>query len=92
MIVLHYTAMTSAQAACRTLCNPENEVSAHYLIAEDGEVMSLVAEEMRAWHGGAGRWGDVIDVNRVDCGHYDPLGYSRTSCDWPFGYVTCAQD
>tara|TARA_R110002096_G_scaffold150025_1_gene311779 strand:- start:13 stop:738 length:726 start_codon:yes stop_codon:yes gene_type:complete len=68
LIVLHYTAMTSARAACRTLCNPDTEVSAHYLIAESGAVMSLVAEEMRAWHGGAGRWGDVVDVNSRSIG------------------------
>tara|TARA_R110002051_G_scaffold74641_1_gene135935 strand:- start:35 stop:754 length:720 start_codon:yes stop_codon:yes gene_type:complete len=68
LIVLHYTAMSSAQAACRTLCNPDTEVSAHYLIAEDGAVMSLVAEDMRAWHGGAGRWGDVVDVNSRSIG------------------------
>ncbi|MDG1863934.1 MAG: N-acetylmuramoyl-L-alanine amidase [Yoonia sp.] len=68
MIVIHYTAMQSAEAACRTLCNPDNEVSAHYLIAQSGEVMSMVAEDMRAWHGGAGRWGDVVDVNSRSIG------------------------
>ncbi len=68
IIVLHYTAMTSAEAACRTLCNPENEVSAHYLIAEDGRVMSLVPEQARAWHAGAGAWGDVVDVNSRSIG------------------------
>ncbi len=68
MIVVHYTAMTSAKAACRTLCNPANEVSAHYLIAETGEIMSMVAEDQRAWHGGAGRWGDVTDVNSRSIG------------------------
>lgn len=68
LIVLHYTAMQSAEAACRTLCNPENEVSAHYLIAEDGTVMSMVPEEKRAWHAGAGRWGDVVDVNSRSIG------------------------
>ena len=59
IIVIHYTAMPDTAAACRTLCNPDTEVSAHYLIAPDGEVMSLVAEDMRAWHAGAGRWGGV---------------------------------
>jgi N-acetylmuramoyl-L-alanine amidase len=68
MVVIHYTAMDSAAAACRTLCNTETEVSAHYLIAEDGTVMSLVAEEMRAWHAGAGAWGRVTDVNSRSIG------------------------
>ena len=60
--------MTSAKAAVDTLCNPDNEVSAHYVIAEDGEVMSLVPEAMRAWHAGAGRWGAVSDVNSRSIG------------------------
>jgi len=68
LIVIHYTAMPDTDAACRTLCNPDTEVSAHYLIAPDGRVMSLVAEDMRAWHAGAGRWGDITDVNSASIG------------------------
>lgn len=68
MVVIHYTAMDSADAACRTLCNPDNEVSAHYLIDDDGTVRSLVAEDMRAWHAGAGQWGEVTDVNSRSIG------------------------
>lgn len=68
MVVIHYTAMTTARAAADTLCNPETEVSAHYLIAEDGEVLSLVPEALRAWHAGAGSWGRVTDVNSYSIG------------------------
>ena len=66
--MIHYTAMPDTDAACRTLCNPDTEVSAHYLISPDGRVMSLVAEDMRAWHAGAGRWGDITDVNSASIG------------------------
>ncbi|WP_456387784.1 N-acetylmuramoyl-L-alanine amidase [Profundibacter sp.] len=68
MVVLHYTAMQSAEAACERLCSPDHEVSAHYLISEVGEVFSLVDEEMRAWHAGAGCWGAVTDVNSRSIG------------------------
>ncbi len=68
MVVIHYTAMTTARAAADTLCNPDTEVSAHYLIAEDGEVLSLVPEAQRAWHAGAGAWGQVTDVNSRSIG------------------------
>lgn len=68
MVVLHYTAMQSAEAACERLCSPDHEVSAHYLISEVGEVFSLVDEAMRAWHAGAGCWGAVTDVNSRSIG------------------------
>ncbi|WP_341369033.1 N-acetylmuramoyl-L-alanine amidase [Yoonia sp. BS5-3] len=68
MVVIHYTAMTSAKAALKTLCDPATEVSAHYLIAEDGEVLSLVPEALRAWHAGVGRWGATTDVNSRSIG------------------------
>ncbi len=68
MVVIHYTAMASAEAALDRLCDPAAEVSAHYLIADSGAVFALVPEEMRAWHAGAGRWGRVTDVNSASIG------------------------
>lgn len=68
LVVLHYTAMLPAEAALERLCDPAAEVSAHYLIAEDGRLWRLVAEERRAWHAGAGGWGDVSDVNSRSIG------------------------
>ena len=68
MVVLHYTAMASADDALERLCNPAQEVSAHYLISASGAVFQLVPEELRAWHAGAGRWGDVTDVNSRSIG------------------------
>jgi len=68
LIVLHYTAMTDCGAAQARLCDPASEVSAHYLIAENGTVAALVPEELRAWHAGAGAWGAVTDVNSRSLG------------------------
>lgn len=68
LIVLHHTAMESAEAALVRLCDPVAEVSAHYLICERGRVWQLVDEDARAWHAGAGRWGDVSDVNSRSIG------------------------
>lgn len=68
MVVLHYTGMASAAAAAARLCDPAAEVSAHYLIDLDGQVVRLVPEGLRAWHAGAGRWGDVTDVNSRSIG------------------------
>lgn len=68
MIVLHYTAMQSCEAAAERLCAPEFEVSAHYLIGADGTVIQMVDEALRAWHAGAGQWAGVGDVNSRSIG------------------------
>ena len=68
LIVLHYTAMDSAEAALERLCDAQAEVSCHYLIAEDGRTWQLVDERDRAWHAGAGQWGSVTDVNSRSIG------------------------
>jgi len=60
--------MESAEQARDWLCNPESQVSAHYVIARDGTIWHLVKEEMRAWHAGAGAWGTVADVNSRSIG------------------------
>ncbi len=67
-IVLHYTAMHSAEAAIARLCDPQFEVSAHYLIAASGAVTQMVSEEDRAWHAGAGSWMGFDDINSRSIG------------------------
>ena len=68
MVVLHYTEMESAAAALERMCDPTAEVSAHYLITEEGEVVRLVAEEKRAWHAGVSYWRGHTDVNGKSIG------------------------
>jgi N-acetylmuramoyl-L-alanine amidase len=68
LIVLHYTAMASAEAAIARLCDPAAEVSAHYVIARDGTLTGLVPEDLRAWHAGAGSWQGLEDVNSRSIG------------------------
>ncbi|MDG3442062.1 N-acetylmuramoyl-L-alanine amidase [Nitrospirillum amazonense] len=68
ILVLHYTGMLSAEAALDRLCDPAAEVSAHYVVEEDGTVWRLVDEGRRAWHAGRGAWGDVGDVNNRSIG------------------------
>jgi N-acetylmuramoyl-L-alanine amidase len=68
IIVLHYTAMASCAAARDRLCDPLAEVSAHWLISEQGEAEALVPEAARAWHAGAGEWAGVTDVNSHSIG------------------------
>lgn len=67
-IVLHYTAMDSAEAALNRLCDPQAEVSAHYLIAGDGRIWQMVDEAARAWHAGPGCWQGLDDINSRSIG------------------------
>ncbi len=75
-LVLHYTGMKSARAALERLCDPASQVSAHYVVEEDGTVWRLVEEECRAFHAGVSFWrghaalnGRSIGVEIVNPGH-----------------------
>lgn len=68
LIVLHYTGMADAASARARLCDPQAEVSAHWLIDEAGRTEALVPEDRRAWHAGAGAWQGRDDVNSRSIG------------------------
>jgi len=68
MIVLHYTGMESAIGAEAWLCDPASEVSAHYLVHEDGRIVQMVREADRAWHAGRGSWRGRTDINSCSIG------------------------
>ena len=68
MVVLHYTDMPSAEGALTRLCDPAAKVSAHYVITEEGEVIRLVDESMRAWHAGLSYWRGKANVNGCSIG------------------------
>ena len=63
MLVIHYTGMRTGTAALRRLCDPDAEVSAHYLIEEDGRLFRLVDEAERAWHAGVASWRGDSNIN-----------------------------
>ena len=66
--VLHYTGMEDAASAIARLRDPEARVSCHYLVAEDGQVLRMVAEDKRAWHAGLSYWRGVHGVNGASIG------------------------
>ena len=67
-VILHHTSNGTAEQALAVLRDPAREVSAHYLVGRDGRVYQLVDERKRAWHAGASRWGDDVDVNSSSIG------------------------
>lgn len=79
MLVLHYTGMETGQAALERMLDPEAEVSAHYMIWEDGRVVQLVDESMRAWHAGVSSWQGDEDLNSRSIG----IEIVNGGHDWP---------
>jgi N-acetylmuramoyl-L-alanine amidase len=68
MLILHYTGMTDADGARARLCDGQAQVSAHYLVFEDGDIGQLVPEARRAWHAGESSWAGIRDVNSHSIG------------------------
>ena len=67
-VVLHYTGMPSGDEAEARLRDPRSEVSAHYLLHEDGRIVQMVAERHRAWHAGRSWWRGDDDLNSSSIG------------------------
>lgn len=81
MIVLHYTGMQSGAEAIDRLADPAAEVSAHYVVEEDGRITIMVPEEKRAWHAGRAHWRGITDVNSAS------VGIEIVNTGHEFGYV-----
>jgi N-acetylmuramoyl-L-alanine amidase len=60
--------MQSGAEAIARLCDPQAEVSAHYVVDEDGRILQLVDERLRAWHAGIAYWRGIRDINSVSIG------------------------
>jgi N-acetylmuramoyl-L-alanine amidase len=67
-VVIHHTAQSSAEQTLKTFTLPKTEVSAHYVIGRDGKVYHMLNNYLRAWHGGAGKWGNNTDLNSSSIG------------------------
>ena len=68
ILVIHYTGMKSLDQALQRLTSSDSQVSAHYLISQQGEVFKLVSEEKRAWHAGISYWRGKTDINSYSIG------------------------
>src|SRR6516162_6296752 len=68
MIILHYTGMPDVEGAIARLCTAGTEVSAHYIVLEDGRIVQCVADAKRAWHAGVASWAGEEDINSCSIG------------------------
>ncbi len=68
MILLHYTGMPDVEGAIAQLCTAGTDVSAHYIVLEDGRIVQCVPEAKRAWHAGVASWAGEEDINSCSIG------------------------
>jgi len=67
-VIIHHTAQHSTEQTLKTFTLVKTQVSAHYVIGRDGQTFHMLNDYLRAWHGGAARWGNVTDINSVSVG------------------------
>ena len=79
MLVFHYTGMETGAQALERMCDPDAQVSAHYMIWEDGRIVQLVEEDKRAWHAGVSSWKGEADLNSRSIG----IEIVNGGHDWP---------
>lgn len=78
-IILHYTEIPLQDALAR-LTDVKSEVSVHYLIKKDGEVLQLVDDYKIAWHAGKSSWKNFSQLNLNSLGiEIDNSGTSEFS-------------
>ena len=79
-IVFHYTGMKKESGAISRLTNIQSEVSSHYLIKKNGEIITMVPESYNAWHAGKSSWGNYKSLNKSS------IGIEITNPGHEFGY------
>jgi len=67
-VVIHHTAQNSTEQTLKTFTTPRTQVSAHYVIGRDGVIYQMLNDYLRAWHGGAAKWGNLTDINSASIG------------------------
>ena len=67
-IIFHYTGMKKENDAINKLMNPKSKVSSHYLIKQNGEILTLVPDLYIAWHAGISYWKNYKSINKSSIG------------------------
>jgi N-acetylmuramoyl-L-alanine amidase len=67
-VIIHHTAQDSLAQTIKTFTMESTQVSAHYVIGRDGFLVQMLNDELRAWHAGAGKWGNITDMNSCSIG------------------------
>ena len=68
MLILHYTGLPTIERSIEVLADPRGKVSCHYVVALDGRITQMVAEQKRGWHAGVSIWRGESDINSASIG------------------------
>ena len=79
-IIFHYTGMKSESDAISKLTKIQSEVSCHYLIKNNGEIVKMVPDLYIAWHAGKSSWKNYKSLNQ------NSIGIEITNPGHEFGY------
>tara|TARA_B100001142_G_scaffold100066_1_gene102115 strand:+ start:113 stop:856 length:744 start_codon:yes stop_codon:yes gene_type:complete len=84
-IIFHYTGMKSESDALKRLTEIQSEVSCHYLIKNNGEIVKIVPDLYIAWHAGKSSWKNYKSLNQ------NSIGIEITNPGHEYGYKNFTQ-
>ncbi|MDA8944778.1 N-acetylmuramoyl-L-alanine amidase [Candidatus Pelagibacter ubique] len=84
-IIFHYTGMKSESDALKRLIEIQSEVSCHYLIKNNGEIVKIVPDLYVAWHAGKSSWKNYKSLNQ------NSIGIEITNPGHEYGYKNFTQ-
>ena len=84
-IIFHYTGMKNESASISKLTEIQSEVSSHYLIKNNGEIVIMVPDLYIAWHAGESSWKNYKSLNQ------NSIGIEITNPGHEYGYKKFSQ-
>ena len=67
-LIFHYTGMRKESDAIKKLTRIQSEVSSHYFIKKNGDIVLLVPDLYVAWHAGKSSWKNYKSLNKYSIG------------------------
>ena len=67
-LIFHYTGMKKETEAIKKLTSIKSNVSSHYFIKNNGEIILMVPDLYTAWHAGKSAWKSFDSLNKYSIG------------------------
>ena len=67
-LIFHYTGMKRESEAIKKLTTMKSEVSSHYFIKNNGQIVLMVPDLYTAWHAGKSSWKNYKSLNKYSIG------------------------